>query len=136
MGKIGAKAGWQSPSLQRLPEQPFRMVGRPDYSHCSRNARSRTPLARANGTSRRAISSDEGLPILSVSLFRGLVKAALYCAHRTSTFRACAFCEQEVDQAAHPILLRPRVARAQETNRLPSSPLSVVFSSARCYNIL
>jgi len=39
MGKIGAKAGWQSPSLQRLPERSFRMVGRPDYSPCSRNAR-------------------------------------------------------------------------------------------------
>ena len=30
------------------------MVGRPDYSPCSRNARLRTPLARAKGTSRRA----------------------------------------------------------------------------------
>ena len=38
------EVGWQSPSLQRLPERPFRMVGRPDYSPCSRNARSRTPL--------------------------------------------------------------------------------------------
>ena len=44
----------------------------------------------------------------------------LECARRTSTFSACAFREQEDDQAAHPILLRPHVARARETNRLPS----------------
>ena len=33
--------GWQSPSLQRLPERPFWTVGRPDYSPYSRNAQSR-----------------------------------------------------------------------------------------------
>ena len=37
----------------------------------------------------------------------------LECARRTSTYLSCAFREQEDDQAAHPFLLRPRVARAQ-----------------------
>ena len=38
-----SEQGWQSPSLQRLPERPFRMVGRPDYSFCSRNAKGMEP---------------------------------------------------------------------------------------------
>jgi len=36
----------------------------------------------------------------SLSLFRGAAKAALYCAHRTSTFLSCAFCEQKGHLAA------------------------------------
>ena len=32
--------------------------------------------------------------------FKGVAKAALYCAHRTSTFLSCAFCEQE-GQSGH-----------------------------------
>jgi len=40
------------------------------------------------------------------------------CARRTSTFLSCAFPEQEDGQATLPILLRPRVARAQKTIRL------------------
>ena len=32
--------------------------------------------------------------------FRGVAKAALYCAHRTSTILSCAFCEQEGHLAA------------------------------------
>jgi len=41
---------------------------------------------------------------LTPSHFRGVAKAALYCAHRTSTFLSCAFCEQEGHLAApfHP----------------------------------
>ncbi len=33
-------------------------------------------------------------------LFKGVAKAALYCAHRTSTFLSCAFCDQEGHLAA------------------------------------
>ena len=33
-------------------------------------------------------------------LLEGVAKAALYCAHRTSTFLSCAFCEQEGHLAA------------------------------------
>jgi hypothetical protein len=40
------------------------------------------------------------------------------CARRTSTFLSCAFREQKDGQASLPILLRPRVARAQKTIRL------------------
>ena len=36
----------------------------------------------------------------SLPLFRGVAKAALYCAHRTSTVSSCAFCEQEGHLAA------------------------------------
>ena len=32
---------------------------------------------------------------LSLPFSRGVAEAALYCAHRTSTFLSCAFCEQE-----------------------------------------
>ncbi len=35
--------------------------------------------------------------------FRGVAKAALYCAHRTSTFLSCAFCEQEGHLATLPL---------------------------------
>jgi len=38
----------------------------------------------------------------------GVAKAALYCAHRTSTFLSCAFCEQEGHLAAPPNLLQAR----------------------------
>ena len=70
-------------------------------------ARRDVPLARA-----RAFQS-------SSSLVKGVAKAALYCAHRTSTVSPCAFCEQEGHLAAPlPILLRPRVARARKINRL------------------
>ena len=34
----------------------------------------------------------------------GVAEAALYCAHRTSTFLSCAFCEQEGHLAAPPPL--------------------------------
>ena len=39
--------------------------------------------------------------------FKGVAKAALYCAHRTSTVSSCAFCEQEGHLAAPspPLLL-------------------------------
>ena len=75
--------------------------------------------------------------------FKRVAKVALYCAHRTSTFLSCAFCEQEGHLAASPHLLqsrsfshqgwglidlplrasnegspRPRVARAQKIIRL------------------
>ena len=51
----------------------------------------------------------------------------LDCARRTSTFLSCAFREQEDDQATLPILLRPRVARAQGTHRAIPSPAGGLF---------
>jgi len=51
-------------------------------------ARRDVPLARA-----RAFQSTS-------SLVKGVAKAALYCAHRTSTVSPCAFCEQEGHLAA------------------------------------
>jgi hypothetical protein len=73
------------------------------------------------GTPRRASIPSEALPILCI-FFWGAAKAALYCAHRTSTFLSCAFCEQEGHLAA-PILLRARVARARGAASLPSHSL-------------
>ena len=49
-------------------------------------------------------SSPKRGPSDSPTYFRGVAKAALYCAHRTSTASPCAFCEQEGYLAAplHP----------------------------------
>jgi hypothetical protein len=43
---------------------------------------------------------------LSSSFFKGVAKVALNCAHRTSTFLSCAFCEQRGHLAAPSPLLR------------------------------
>jgi hypothetical protein len=42
--------------------------------------------------------------LFSLPLIRGVAKAALYCAHRTSTVSPCAFCEQEGHLAAPSLL--------------------------------
>src|SRR5678810_671038 len=39
---------------------------------------------------------------------KGVAKAALYCAHRTSTFLSCAFCEQEGHLVTPSLLRLPR----------------------------
>jgi hypothetical protein len=39
-------------------------------------------------------------PRLLIPLLKGVTKAALHCAHRTSTVSSCAFCEQEGHLAA------------------------------------
>src|ERR1043165_1196626 len=79
---------------------------------CSRNARPQKALARANGTSRRAISPGRVVRF-SIPLSEGVAKAALYCAHRTSTFLSCAFCEQGGHLPPHS----------------PSPPISLTLSS-------
>jgi hypothetical protein len=56
-------------------------------------------------------TSNEGLRFL-MSFLEKAAKAALYCAHRTSTFLSCAFCEQEGHLAAPPFIFRLRVARS------------------------
>jgi hypothetical protein len=66
-----------------------------------------------------------------MSLFRGTAKAALYCTHRTNTASTMLLphshhLSQEGGLFGLPLrasnegLLRPRVARAKEANRLPS----------------
>src|SRR5437016_12839626 len=66
------------------PTRPLADIFHPPYPPIASQSISRdVPLARA-----RAFR----FPIL---LFRGVAKAALYCAHRTSTVSPCAFCEQE-----------------------------------------
>src|SRR5713101_5293863 len=53
------------------------------------------PLARRDVPLTRTRAFQSPLP-----LFKGVAKAALYCAHRTSTVSPCAFCEQEGHLAA------------------------------------
>ena len=70
--------------------------------------------------------SGRGCPLLRVFFqfpitFSRVAWSILDCARRTSTFLSCAFREQEDDQTALLILLRPRVARAQEASRHPHS---------------
>jgi len=60
---------------------------------------------------RRALSRARAFPF-PIPPFRGVAKAALNCAHRTSTVSPCAFCEQGGHLAAPsppltPVLLRP-----------------------------
>ena len=58
-------------------------------------------------------------------LVKGVAKAALYCAHRTSTVSPCAFCEQEGHMAAPSPSFRDRALRK---HRRPSvSILSLPF---------
>src|SRR5512144_2587627 len=45
-------------------------------------------------------ASNEALPTLYTFLLERVAEAALYCAHRTSTFLSCAFCEQKGHLAA------------------------------------
>jgi len=40
-------------------------------------------------------ASNEAFPTSLCFFLEGVAEAALYCAHRTSTFLSCAFCEQE-----------------------------------------
>jgi hypothetical protein len=56
-------------------------------------------------------------------LSEGVAKAALYCAHRTSTFLSCAFCEQEGHLAAPaPSFSGSALREHQEFNPLLSTP--------------
>ena len=59
------------------------------------------------------MSQSEDLPIL-ITLFGGAAKAALYCAHRTSTASSCAFCEHEGHLATPSHLSEAARWRAQE----------------------
>jgi hypothetical protein len=118
----------------------------PDCAHPSHLPNPATP--------RHAISPGEGLSILFTSV-KGVAKAALYCAHRTSTVSPCAFCEQEghlaapspslqarslflqgwglIDlplRASNEGLLRPRVARAQKINRPPSPSFQALLPTS------
>jgi len=71
------------------------------------------PLARQGVPSARARAFQD-----SSSLVKGSAKAALHCAHRTSTVSSCAFCEQEGRLAAPSSSFSGHVARAQKIIRL------------------
>jgi hypothetical protein len=75
-------------------------------------ARRDVPLARA-----RVFQS-------SSSLDKGVAKAALYCAHRTSTVSPCAFCEQEGHLAAPSLFFLGRALREHRRSS-GSIPFSV-----------
>jgi hypothetical protein len=109
-------SGWRRPGspttlafLLLFKGGPIGLRLRATFSPAHPLARRDVPLARAR--------------VFQLSLYLPLeegAKAALYCAHRTSTVSSCAFCEQGGHLATPPpSLLRPRVARAKETNGLP-----------------
>jgi hypothetical protein len=58
-----------------------------------------------SATARCAGTRDDPVFPLRAALvsLRRSAQVALYCAHRTSTFRSCAFCEQEGHLAAPPL---------------------------------
>ena len=95
-----------SPPLRAVfsPAHPLADIFHPPYPPIASQSISRdVPLTRA-----RAYQ-------FAKPPFRGVAKAALYCAHRTSTALSCAFCEQGGHLAAPFLILRrPRVARAQK----------------------
>jgi hypothetical protein len=71
------------------PAHPLADTFHPPYPPIASQSISRdVPLARV-----RAFQ-------FSLPLVKGVAKAALYCAHRTSTVLSCAFCEQEGHLAA------------------------------------
>ena len=79
---------------------PFTLVR--ESADCpSLRASSQSPTSFSKGglVDPRMRASNGGHPILN-PLFGGVAKAALYCAHRTSTVLSCAFCEQEGHLAA------------------------------------
>src|SRR4026207_681021 len=65
-----------------------------------------------DGFSTARIQQDRAPSKLACFSLQRVAWSILDCARRTSTFRSCAFREQEDDQAT---LLLPRVARAQKT---------------------
>ena len=63
------------------------------------------------------------------SILGGVAEAALYCAHRTSTFSSCAFCEQEGHLAA-PLPIHPsKLARHSLQGQPGRSSIARVLSS-------
>ena len=71
------------------PAHPLADIFHPPYPPIASQSISRdVPIARARASQ------------FSLPPFRGVAEAALYCAHRTSTFLSCAFCEQEGHLAA------------------------------------
>jgi hypothetical protein len=97
--------------------QPRRISHPPNPPIASQSISRAVPLARAR------VSSVPYLPKRSR-------QTGLQCAHRTSTVSSCAFCEQEGwSGGSLPILLRPRVARAQKIIRL--HPLRVPRAGGR-----
>jgi len=71
----------------------------------------------------RDVPGAQARPSDSLYLFWGVAKAALYCAHRTSTFLSCAFCEQEGHLAA--LLYPSEGARcASKMEQPPCPPLT------------
>jgi hypothetical protein len=69
-------------------------------SHCARLSHPPYPPIASQSISRDVPLARARAFQTSSSLVKGVAKAALYCAHRTSTVSPCAFCEQEGHLAA------------------------------------
>ena len=104
--------------------------GRARWSSTARVQRGEPATARCTSTGGHLVCASE-----SWFLFRGVAEAALYCAHRTSTFLSCAFCEQEGHLAASfPFLVRIRFSLPGRPGRSsigatfsPAHPLADIF---------
>jgi hypothetical protein len=98
--------GINSPLFVR-PSLSFRLLSSKQFRKCIRRGRSEPQIFSPALSSdclaidfpRRAIAQARAFGF-AIPLFRGVAKAALDCAHRTSTFLSCAFCEQEGHLAA------------------------------------
>ena len=77
--------------------------------------------------------SNEALPTFYTFSVEGVVEAALYCAHRTSTFLSCAFCEQK-GHLTTPFPILPRAARSA-SKESSSRPCAASSKAARHTNI-
>ena len=115
---------------------------------CARRTRGAATARSVSTGNHRFACSIRSIPTLS----EGNSQIVLYCAHRTSTFLSCAFCEQEghlpalsshlslftspslqgglfglLLRVSYEHLLSVRVPRAQETNRPPCPSLDCPF---------
>ena len=66
--------------------------------------------------------SNEALPTLHAPLIKGVAKAALYCAHRASTFLLRALRARRAPGRSCPIIFRARVPEAQVIVQSPTIP--------------
>jgi|CXWL01.1.fsa_nt_gi hypothetical protein len=127
---LSKRVAWVGPLLRsRSMILPSLLVTSPgmgaDRASSARNLLTlHNPLARRDVPLARARAFQASLPIL-----KGVAKAALYCAHRTSTFLSCAFCEQE---GTWPLPPHPsEAARCASTEARQPSSSPTIYSVDR-----
>jgi hypothetical protein len=99
-GSASTENYWSRPSPLMLREHRttriFPIYLSPSWGVTWSNPQLRATFSPAHPLARRDVPLGRARAFrFSIPLFEGVAKAALYCAHRTSTFLSCAFCEQE-----------------------------------------